>query len=95
MGFTKRLIEKQEEQRVAARDIAIAAGVLKPCEFHEDCIIDCGADIEAAYKLGNHRFSAGSLGECFDTRREMTDCINSVVQQTADRCWICAKILHD
>jgi hypothetical protein len=33
-GLRKRLLEKQQEQRNIATEIAIEAGVLKRCEYH-------------------------------------------------------------
>jgi hypothetical protein len=51
MSQAKRLLETQEAKQRAAMGIAIAAGVIKRCEFHEDCLFMGIADKEGAYKL--------------------------------------------
>jgi hypothetical protein len=91
MGAVKRMMEELETKRAAAGKIALDAGVLKNCEFH-DYLFEGDSDIEAAYRLGNHRFSAGSLEDVFENRRDMTDIIKEVVQDSPDECPICAKI---
>lgn len=89
MGIAKRL---RDEQRQKALKIAIEAGVLKPCEFHEDIILEGGADIEDAYRLGNAKFTRGEFVDIFQDRREMTDTIKSLVEEHyAAECSTCAK----
>lgn len=97
MGGSKRLLEEHEERLSAALRIAIDAGVLKVCEFHDDCIFDGGEAIENAYRLGNTMFSASKLGNVFETRRQMTDCIKEVVEDNylADECPRCTKFLEE
>lgn len=92
MGGAKRLMEEQDAKSAAAIDIALEAGVLKQCEFHEGSIYEGGQDIENAYKLGNHRMSRGELEGVFKSRREMTDAIKEVVDENAaEECYACAK----
>lgn len=97
MGMAKRLLEEHEAKLSAALRIAIDAGALKVCEYHDDCIFDGGVEIENAYKLGNARFSSGKLDGVFETRREMTDCIKEVVEDNylAEECPLCAKFLEE
>lgn len=92
MGGTKRVMEDHEAKRNVAIQIAIESKVLDTCEFHEDCVLVGVEDIESAYKLGNVKFTAGNLGDIFDSRREMTDIIQEVVaDNAADECYICAR----
>jgi hypothetical protein len=92
MSFAKRLMERHDEQRSAAMRIALQAGALKRCEFHEDCVFEGDHDIEGAYRLGNSMFSRGELREIVDSRKEMTDCIKDVVEDhRGDECPRCAK----
>ena len=97
MGISTRLMEEHEEKVRVAMGIALKAGVLKCCEFHEDCIFEGSGDIEAAYRFGNSSFSAGALGEAFESRREMTDYIKGVVEwnHAADECPRCLKNLEE
>lgn len=91
MGTSKRLMEEQEEKRAVALQIAIDASVLKRCELHEDAVLDCGSDVEDAYKLGNSRFTKGELSDVFGDRTDMTDAIKEVVGEHLDECPYCAK----
>ena len=91
MSGVKRLLEAAEEKRSRAIGIAIQAGVLKVCEFHDEVFVST-KDVVEAYKRGNARFEKDSLGQCFDSRREMTDYIKEVVDDAAEECWCCAKI---
>ena len=93
MGSTKRLLDDYEAMRTAALTIAIKAGVLGACEFHDDGIYQTGEEIEGAYKLGNAQFTAGELGDVFPARRDMTDAIKAVVEDhPAEECTRCAKM---
>ena len=95
MGGVKRLMERHETLCHAAVRIALEAGVLKFCEHH-GCVFEGPNDIESAYKLGNYKFSKGSLAGIFDTRREMTDCIKEVVEDNStDECPRCAKFREE
>ncbi|MEN3111145.1 hypothetical protein ACFONG_04715 [Uliginosibacterium paludis] len=90
------MMEDDEEKRGIAIQIALEAGVLEQCEFHEDCLFEGGEEIEAAYKLGNFKISNGEYGDVFESRREMTDLIKEVVQDnSAEECYSCAKNRDD
>jgi hypothetical protein len=93
MGGAKRMMERHETICGVARGIALEAGTLRRCEYHEDCIFEGANDAEGAYKLGNYKFSAGSLKGVFESRREMTDCIKEVVEEVwGDECPRCAEL---
>lgn len=87
------MMEEAEAKCGIALQIALEAGVLTQCEFHEDYIYEGGEEIESAYKLANHKFSHGEIEGVFSNRREMTDTIKDVVEDhnTADECYACAK----
>ena len=92
MGGIKRMMEEHAAQRDVAIGIALECGVLKICEFH-DTIYEGSCDFEAAYKLGNAKFTAGKLEGVFEARREMTDIIKEVIEDhSAEECPSCAKI---
>jgi hypothetical protein len=48
--------------------IALEAGVMEQCEFHDEILFLGGAEIENAFKFGNSRFSAGALEGVFESR---------------------------
>ena len=93
MGGTKRMMEEDEAKRRRAIQIALAAGVLQQCEYHDDCIFEGDEEIKSAYKLANHQFSNGEHVDVFEDREEMTDIIKEVVaDHPAEECPSCARI---
>jgi len=94
MSFIKRKLENNERKQAMAIEIAIEAEVLERCEHHEDCVIKGGQDIEAAYKLGNARFTAGKLEDIFESEEDVTDTIKKVVSDDVPlECPSCANWL--
>ncbi|MCE9686312.1 hypothetical protein LZP73_08820 [Shewanella sp. AS16] len=90
-----RCIESDDQKREAALRIAIQAGTLSTCPFHDDVTYDGHGDVEAAYKLGNRLFSDDApLTNVFSSRREMTDYIQSVVNDLSGdyQCNVCAGL---
>ena len=94
MSHTKRLIELAEQQRDTALKITIKADVIRECAFHEGCYYAGGCDPEEAYRIGSSMFSKNELEDLFETRREMTDTIQEVINENSavDECQWCAKI---
>jgi hypothetical protein len=92
MGITKRMMEEQEEQRRIATEIAIEAGVLVSCEYHEEVYDAFSGDETPAYKLGNYKLSNGKLGGVFSSPREMTDAIKAAIEDAGMECYSCAKM---
>jgi hypothetical protein len=89
------MTERQEDQASDAISIALAAGVLRKCEYHE-MLMAGGRSIEAAYKLGNALFTAGRCRGEFDDRREMTDAIKKFVEDnSSDECYFCERWLDN
>jgi hypothetical protein len=92
MGALKRMMERHETLCGVAIGIALEARVLRSCEYH-DCLFEGPNDIVDAYKLGNSKFTAGTLEGHFQSRREMTDCIKEVVEDNCnDICPRCADL---
>ena len=81
MGFTKRRMEEQDGKRQEAVDIAVEAGSLERCPFHRDYISDTG-DSSMAYKLANKRFTDDNLQQDWASRRELTDMIQEVIENS-------------
>lgn len=94
MSFAKRLLEEQYNKSIVAEEIAVRAGVLGQCEFHE-CVYDNYGDPVDAYKLANAKFTAGEISDVFANRHEMTDYIKAVIEESADECGYCAKIARE
>lgn len=92
MSFAKRMIEEREQQHSVAVEIAIEAGVLARCEYHDEVYDTLSGDNTPAYKLGNHKLSAGKLGGVFSSPREMTDAVKAAVENAGMECYSCAKM---
>ncbi|MCH8029595.1 MAG: hypothetical protein IH874_06665 [Candidatus Dadabacteria bacterium] len=93
MGGVKRLMEEQEGKQNVAIQIALEAGVLKSCEYHEDFIFDTGKDILNAYMLANAKYTEDHYIDVFNNRKEMTDFIKDVVEEHLPvECPFCAKL---
>ena len=72
MSGAKELMAQQEDKRYRAYQIALKAGVLTICKYHDDeVIVNEDKELVDAYKLGNARFEKDSLREVFDDRREI------------------------
>lgn len=93
MSGAKRLLEEQEERWRVAIGIALAAKVVRVCEFHTHILIDnSDGDFTPAYRKGNARLSAGELGSIFKSPRDLTDTIKAAVEdQALDGCPHCDK----
>lgn len=94
MGYYKQLEEQNQHKREIAIQIAIEAEVLERCEYHEECTFEGGVDISEAYKLGNKKFTNGELLDIFESRREMTDLIKEVVEESPLECSRCDHLLN-
>ena len=86
-----RLMEIYEEQRGVAEQIAIDAGMLKRCQYHDEVYQWDILDTTPAYKLGNYKFTKGELKGIFDDRKDMTDAIKKAIELAGDECGRCAK----
>jgi hypothetical protein len=97
MSMTKRYMDEIDDKRSAALAIAIQAGVIKECEFHDGCYFDGGEDIEEAYTLGVKMFADGEVSDHFDSPDEMKDFIKEVVEQNnaAEECTWCDKVFNE
>lgn len=89
MGMAKKEMERQEEVRFRAIEVAIEAGVLERCEYHEDTVMSTGNDPRDAYRLANSKYAVGAN----DRRlyREFMDAIKQVIEESGDWCYSCAK----
>lgn len=82
----------REERQVIAEGIAIEAGAVEKCEFHDDCILakeDLDAN-EKAYKLAAFRLKRGDFTQ-FSSQSELTDLIKSVIDHACDSCYSCER----
>ena len=96
MGQVKNEMMRQQDLVVHGTEIAVQAGVLQRCEYHSDIVWDRMGDHSDAYRLGNSLYTRGRLTDTFRSRREMTDAIQSAIQDAgADGCPRCDKLLED
>ncbi|MDF3841709.1 hypothetical protein P3W55_08285 [Pseudomonas citronellolis] len=97
MGGAKRMIEEREDRRSTAIAIAVEAGALEECDHHDGTFFDGGGSVEEAIKLGEEQFSEGEHGDLFDSKQDLVDLIQRVVEELADPegCPECAHRFGD
>ncbi|GAB7527938.1 hypothetical protein PS3A_03440 [Pseudomonas sp. 3A(2025)] len=96
MGGAKRLMEEQENQHNVAIGIAIDAGALEECEYHEGTYLAGSDDVEEAVELGREKFASGDLAGIFASVAEVDEAIrNAVIENGADECYSCDRHRDD
>ena len=95
MGFTKRMLENQQEQNEEAIEIAIAGGALRRCDYHSEVAINQYTDPTDAYKIANARFTSGELAADYANRRELTAAIAAAIEDSCISFPYCEKMLSD
>jgi hypothetical protein len=88
---SRALDEDEQDRRLAAVSIAIAAHVLQICAKHRQVVLRVdSADIHDAYALGEEMLIAGQLAQFFESRGQLMNAIRSaVVEHQATRCALC------
>jgi hypothetical protein len=94
MGLAKRELEEQEALREIATGILMETGAVEQCPIHDDVILDQGDDeaIRHAYALATARIKAGQIDA---DRADLMAAIKGVVEDSADECYSCAKIMDE
>lgn len=96
MSLIKTIIDDDNQKYEIAKEIALQAGVLKKCEFHEYISFIGTEDITKAYMLAKHQFKYGEHVSLFKSSIELTDKIKEVVgSEFEDRCVRCAQIAEE
>lgn len=86
MDDTKQMIEKRE----TAIQIALAAGVLKECEYHKGCFFKGNEELNKAFAIADNQYSEGKHTHEFKDKKEMTDIIREAVEEhSAEQCSSC------
>jgi hypothetical protein len=89
MGGAKEFMLKQYEDQQVAEQIAIDAGVLAVCEWHQEVYDGLNGDNTPAYELGAERFKAGKLKGAFSDIQEMNAAIDQAVKDSGMGCSRC------
>jgi hypothetical protein len=98
MGAAKELLIQMDDMRAEAESVAVDVGAVVRCEFHDDVLISQYDDdaLTQAYKLANARISRGEIVlPSMINRRDFSDLIKEVVDQSGDECYSCAKMFAD
>ena len=89
MGMTKEAVLNGLARQDFAEEIAVEAGVLIRCKWHEYAYQE-DWDYTAAYTLGKRKYLRGELSGVFHSRREVTAEIKDVVDHAPVACPRCA-----
>ena len=90
MGMAKNEMMRLEDLRSLAELPLQKAGAIKPCDLHDDVLIDQD-DPEAvsrAYAIGTNMVKAGEVD---GTREEFMDAIQSALENAFDECPSCSR----
>lgn len=93
MGQAKHDLDRQEEKRVVAEEILRKAGIIKPCKYHEDTLLQMEDDLQGAYKLANYLTSQkdGLVSEFKGNREDLANTIRDVYNDCGEECYSCEK----
>jgi hypothetical protein len=91
MGIMETLYFEGLERQDIGEELAVDAGILKRCEWHEFVYQD-DWDLERAYRLAAWRFKRGEVPGPFYSQRDVTDAIKAAVEDATLNCPRCEKI---
>ena len=92
--MTNKLMVEAQAREAIAEDLAVEAGVLKRCPWHEFVYQD-DWDAEQAYHLAASRFKRGEIHRPFVNQRDIIDAIKAVVEDAPLDCPRCQKIRNE
>jgi len=86
---------EHEEEHWALVGLAIEAGVLQTCQYHEDIVYEKSSDRRPAYRLASAQFKAGQWPG-LSTQKALTDALDiAILDNCADECSRCEKWWDD
>jgi hypothetical protein len=94
MGQTKNEMMRIQDLEALASNVLVKAGALKPCDAHEEVLIDQDDPdaVKRAYAIGTNMVKAGEVD---GTREEFMDAIKSAYESSAVECYSCSKMMAD
>ena len=96
MDNTKRITEECDRRYEAAKQIALAAGVLKECEYHKGFFFKGDKGINKAFAMANDHFLQSKYDHQFRDKKEMTDTIIEIVgKYSAKECSSCGHCYEE
>ena len=87
----KDLMLEAEERAAIAEDIAVEAGTLKRCPWHELAYQD-DWDMDRLYRIAARRFKRGDIPGRFYSQRDLSDALKAVVEDAPLDCPRCEKL---
>jgi hypothetical protein len=85
----------EEDDESIAEKLAIEAGILKPCRWHEGFVSQESWDLTPVYRLAARRFNRGEI-RGFVTLRDLRHSIKSVITAAPVECPRCEHLrAHD
>jgi len=91
MDDTKRMTaEENDKKNEAAKQIALAAGVLKECEYHKGFFFKGDKELRKALAMANDQYLQGKYNQIFKDKKEMTDTVIEIVgKYSSETCTSC------
>jgi hypothetical protein len=90
MDNSKQMTEEYDGRYETAKQIALAAGVLKECEYHEGFFFKGDKGINKALAIANDQYLQGKYDQQFRDKKELDNIIIKVVRKySAEKCSSC------
>lgn len=96
MGLQQRLLDDEEERLSIAKTIAIEAGIVKGCSFHEGFFYAGHTDFQKAYRIAASKIKRGDFNGLFETQKELTDLIKEFAEDNSyeSSCARCVELIE-
>ncbi|WP_273048322.1 hypothetical protein [Pseudoalteromonas sp.] len=97
MGQQKKMVEDEEEKQSIAASIAVEAGIVKACRYHDGFFFGGHCEYSKAYKIAAIRLKRGDYTSLFDSQSELTDLIKEFAEEHSyeSRCSYCQKLIDE
>jgi hypothetical protein len=80
-----------QDDNTVAEDLALEAGILKRCRWHQDFVCQEDWDLEPVYQLAASRFNRGDI-RGFLTLRDLRHSIKAVIAAAPVECPRCEHL---
>ena len=91
--ISEQMLEAQAREAIA-EDIAVEAGILKRCPWHEIAYQD-DWDMGRLYRIAGRRFKQEDIPRPFYSQKDLNDALKSVVDDAPLDCPRCEKLRNE
>ena len=92
MSLVEQWTERHQQKLEIAKQIALEAGALALCTYHDEVFFRNLHRLAAAIELAHYRFAHCELPNVFRNRRELTDSLSSAITNSPLECQSCVRV---